>query len=131
MRERLVVMCDGRAIDRNAEGFGDLQGRQLPQTAEETVGAASREEDLVAVAHPHERASEDRQLALLLARGDDGQLGLPAFACGNAQARERTDEAARIGGRAQRRAELHESLVQIARCRRLGECGHELARTRP
>ena len=131
MRQRLVVMCDWSAIERNAERFCDLQGRQLPQPAEQTVGTPPREEDLVAFAHPHERAREDRQLALLLARRYDGQLRLATVARCHAVLRDRTHEAARICRRADRRAELHQPLVEIAGCRGLGQRSHQLARVRP
>ncbi len=131
MGQRLVVMRDRRLVDCNPERARDLQGRQLPQPAEQPVGRATREEDRVALADPHEGAREDRQLALLLARGHDGQLGLATFACGDAVRGERTDEAARIGRRAQGRAELHEALVEIAGCGAVGERSHEVARARP
>ncbi len=104
MRQRLVVMCDRRVIERNAQSLGDLQGRQLPQPTEQPIGTTPREHDVVAFADPHERAREDRELALLLARGHDGQLGLTAFARGDALLRDRAHEAPRICRRAQRGA---------------------------
>lgn len=41
--------------------------------------------------------------------------------------REGTDQAARRGRRAQRRAELHQALVEITGCRALRQRGHQLA----
>jgi hypothetical protein len=131
MRQRLVVMCDRRVIDRNAERARELQWRQLPEPTEQSVGSTPREEDLVALADPHERAREDRQLALLLARGHDRELRLPALERRDTRARERTHEAAWIARRTQRRAELHQPLVEIAGCECVGQRCHQLAGARP
>ncbi len=131
MRQRLVVMCDRRVIERNAQRLRDLQGRQLPQTTEQAIGTAAGEDDVVTLTDPYERAREDRELALLLARGHDGQLGLTAVAHRDAVPRDRAHETPRIGRRAQRGTELHEPLVEIARCARVGQRGHQLRGARP
>ena len=126
---------DGIAIDRNAQRARDIQCvvalRQLPQAAEQALGPASGEHDLAGSEHPQRRAREHGQLVRLLARCDDRQHVLRAVARGDAELRERTHETARAGRRAQRRAELHQTLVEIAG-RRIGrECIDELARARP
>ncbi len=60
MRQRLVVMRDGGAMDRNAQGSRDLQGRQLPQAAEQTLGWSPDHDDFSAGLDPHERPCEHR-----------------------------------------------------------------------
>jgi len=121
MSQRLIVIRDGRVLDSNAERARDIQRsvalRQLPQSAEEAFGCASPEHDRVAVAHPQRIAREYAQLVQLLSARGAGQLGLSAGAICDARGRERAEQAARRGRRAQRRAELHEPLIEIARGR--------------
>jgi hypothetical protein len=140
MCERLIVMGDGIVVEIvvevcNAERSCDLQCalalRKLPQAAEQSAGHASREQDLAAVLDPQCLPRDDRQLALLLACGNDGQLVLPSRLRRHAQLREWTDETPRRGRGARRRAELHQALVQIARLVAGGERLHELTRARP
>lgn len=118
MSQRLIVKCDRGGVGCNAERASDLYCgiplRQLPQPAEQTLGCAPREHDAIAVGDPERSTCEDRQLALLLARGDDRQRVLAARARRSALLRERTQQAAWRGWRAQRRAELHQTLVEIA-----------------
>ena len=94
MRQRLVVVRDGRAIERDADAFRGLQRRQLPEPTEQTLGPTPHEDDLALRLDPHERPREHRQLALLLARGDDRQLGLSTGARSDALRGQRTHEAA-------------------------------------
>jgi hypothetical protein len=136
MRQHLVVKSDRLGVDtRNAERVRDLQSRvglrQLPEATEQPFGAAPREHDLARVLEPQRRARDHRQLALLLPLRDDRQLVLAAFDRGAAMLRERTQEAARSGRRADRRAELHQALVQRARCVPVGQRRHQLARVLP
>jgi hypothetical protein len=131
VRQRLVVIGDRCSIERNAERGCDLDRRQLPQATEQTIGATAREEELVSLGDPDERAREDRQLAVLLARGDDRQLGLAAVASRDAVRGDRADETARIGRRAESGAELHEPLVEIPWYCRRGQRRHQRARVRP
>ena len=135
MGQRLVVKCHGLVVDGNAERVCDVESigalRQLPQPAEQALGRAAGEHHAIAVRHPQRGAREHRQLALLLARGDDRQLVMAAGARGGALRGERADEAARRGRRAQRRAELHQSLVEIAGRVLGGQRGHQLAGALP
>ncbi len=129
------MICDRFGVTRNAERARDIQSmlslRQLPQPAEQALGAASREDDLVAALQPQRRARQHRQLVEALALRDDGQLVLAAFDRGAAVLRERAHEAARPRRRADRRAELHQALVERARRVRLGQCRHQLAGALP
>jgi hypothetical protein len=133
--QRLVVIRHGVGLGCNAERSCNLQSIvalwQLPEPAEQALGCAAREHDLVTVGHPQRGAREDRQLALLLARGDDREFLLAAGARGLAVRGERADEAARRRRRAQRRAELHQALVEIAGRVGRGQGGHQLAGTLP
>ncbi len=133
--QRLVVIGDRRCFDGNAERLRDVQSVvtlwQLPQTSEQSFGCAAREHDLVAVGHPQRGAGQHWQLALLLASSDDGQLVLASRARGDAVGSERADQAAWRGRRAQRRAELHEALVEVTG-RVIGrQRGHQLAGALP
>ncbi len=83
------------------------------------------------IAQPQGGAREHRQLARLLAGGDHRQDILATFARRDAQRGEWTYETARRGRRAERGAELHQALVEIAGCGSLWERGHELLRVRP
>jgi hypothetical protein len=124
------VVGDRVTVDRDAERARDIESivglRQLPQATEQTLGRTTREHDALTVRHPQRGAGEHGQLALLLARGDDRQLVLTARACGGALRGERADETARRGRRAQRRAELHQALVEIAGRAIRGQGGHQL-----
>ena len=68
--------------DRIADDERDAgQGRgQLPQAAEQAVGAASREQHAAALLDPERGLIELGQLVRLLARGHDRQLVLAAVA---------------------------------------------------
>ncbi len=135
MAQRLVVIGDRFVVGCNAERASDLYSRvalrQLPEASEEPLRRAAREHDLIAIRDPQRGAREDRQLALLLARGDDRQRVLPSRARGLALARERAEQAARRRRRAQRRAELHESLIEITRCVLARQRLHQLAGSLP
>ncbi len=97
------MVSDRGVVGCNAERAGDLYCavalRQLPQPAEQAFGGTACEHDAIvtatAICDPQRGAREDRQLALLLARGDDRQLVLPARTRGRALLRERADKAAR------------------------------------
>lgn len=98
MRQRLIVMCHGRRIDRNAEALRHIQRRELPQSAEQALGSTAHEDDLVPARDPDQRPREQREVRLLLARWHHRELvGAPAGVRG-AQLRERAHEAARLGG---------------------------------
>ncbi|CAN5415737.1 hypothetical protein BH11MYX1_BH11MYX1_23840 [soil metagenome] len=136
MTQRLLVISDRFLVDaRDSERARDLTDRlalrQLPQAPEQTTGCAPREHELATVREPQCVAREDRELALLLARGDDRELGLPAFTSRGAGLRDRAEQTLGRGRRAQRCAELHQALIQIARCERGGQRGHQLARALP
>lgn len=60
MRECLIVVGDGLGRDCDPEPLGGVELRQLPQTAEQSVGAATCEEQLAVAFRPYERAIEDR-----------------------------------------------------------------------
>ena len=66
MRQHLVVIRDGFGIACNAERARDIQSilalRQLPQPAEQALGATAREHDLVTGLQPQRRARQHRQL---------------------------------------------------------------------
>jgi len=130
------VVRDRIRIDAcHAERSRDIQSVralwQLPQPTEQPLGDAAREHDLVVRAQPQRGAREHRQLALLLSLRDDRKRVLAAALGRRAEHRERTHEAAGRRRRAQRRAELHEALVEIARRVIVGERCDELAGTRP
>jgi hypothetical protein len=131
------VKCDRVGIDVcNAERSRNLQRRcplwQLPQAAEQPLRLATGEHDLAGAGlDPQRGAREDRQLALLLARGDDRQLVLPSSARRDTQLGDGTHEAARRLRRADRGAELHEALVELAGGVGLWQCVHQLAGARP
>jgi hypothetical protein len=134
--QRLVVIGDGGIVDRcNAEGPLDLESivglRKLPEAAEQALGGAPSEQQGPARFDPQGGAREDRQLALLLASGDHRQKVLLAGARGDAVSGDRADQAAGRGGRAERGAELHEALVEIAGGVGGGQRGHELAGAGP
>jgi hypothetical protein len=99
MRQRLIVIRDGMALDCNAERASDIQRvvalRQLPQPTEQAIGRASPEHDRGAVAHPKRLAREHAQLVLFLARRGLRQLGLTTGAVRDAGGRERAHEASR------------------------------------
>ena len=86
--ERLLVIRDRLRIGCNAERACNLQDRiglgQLPQPAEQAVRLAAREDEPARAQHPQRLAFEQRQLALLLARCNDGQLGLSSRRGGDA-----------------------------------------------
>ena len=124
-------MRDRRWIDHEPELRGELQRRQLPQPAEQPLGPAPHEHELAGVLDPDQRAGQQRQLALLLAPRDHGELVLPAGARSLAMHGDRADQATRRGRRAQRRAELHEALVEIARRGGLGQRLHQRAGALP
>jgi hypothetical protein len=68
---------------------------------------------------------------LLLASARDRQRVLAPRACSLASLVERAHEATRGLRRADRRAELHQSLVELTRCVLGGQCRHQLASTLP
>ncbi len=70
MGQRLVVVRDRGAIDRNAESLDGCQLGELPEAAEQPAGRPPPEHELAAFLDPHERAREQRQVARLLARRD-------------------------------------------------------------
>ncbi len=131
MRQRLVVIGDGRSIDRRVELLGNVVGRQLPQPTEQALRRAAHEHDLVTVLQPDQHPREHRQVGGLLARRYHRQRVLATRRVRGAQRRERACETARLRRRAHRRAELHEALIQITRrgCGR--QRGHQLARSGP
>jgi hypothetical protein len=131
VRQRLVVKCHRRAIDRNVHRFRQLQWRQLPQPAKQAFRRPSRQHDLAVLLDPHRRALEQRQLRRLLARGDHGQLVLPPGSRRGAVLHQRTRQTARLRRRTERRAELHQPLVQIAGRRGLRKRAHQLPGRRP
>jgi len=126
MGERLIVKRDRLVVDRRAHRLGELARRQLPQAAEQAVGGPARQHDAAGLLDPHHGAREDRQLGLLLARRDHRQLVLPSGPCRVAIADQGADQAARLGRRTHRRAELHEALVQRAGRCPFGEGVHQL-----
>ncbi len=75
MRQRLVVVRDRRAIERDAEALGDVQLRQLPQPTEQATRWAPGKQELAALVDPYERARDQWQVASLLARRDHRELG--------------------------------------------------------
>ena len=131
MREHLVLIGDGLALDLRAEPLRGVELRQLPQSTEQAIRGASPDDDLAIGLDPHVRAREQRQVFGLLARRHHGQRGLLARPVRRAQLGERADEAAGRGRRADRRAELHQALVQVTRLRGLRQLGHQLAGFRP
>ncbi len=131
MSQRLVVVRDRRRIDPDAERLGEVPRRQLPQPAEQAIGGPPREHDLARRLEPEQLARDQRQRRGRLALRDDWQGGLTTLARGHAACRERADQAARGRRRAQRRAELHEALVEIAGRGGGGQGGHQLAGPRP
>ena len=128
MRQHLVVIRD-RPTDRGAHALDGLALRQLPQAAPQATRRALSEEDRRVLFDPHLRTRQDRQHAL--ARGHDRKLVLSAAALRRAQLRERAGEAARRGRRTDRRAELHEALIEIAGRCVVGQRGHQPAGVRP
>ena len=136
MTQRLIVIRDGFRIDaRSTECARDISDRlalrELPQAAEQPTGRAPREDELATLGQPQRFAREDRQCALLLARGDDRKRRLATLAGGGAGLRDRAEQALRRGRRAQRRTELHQALIEISRCELGGQRGHQLARPSP
>jgi len=131
VRERLIMKRDRRAIDPHAHRLAQLQRRQLPQPAEQPLRRAPRQHQHPGRFDPHQRPREDRQLRLLLARGDHRQLVLAPRLGRRAFAHHGAHQAARLRRRADRRAELHQPLVQRPgrgpRRQRL----HQLTRRRP
>ena len=83
----------------NAERACNLQRavalRQLPQPAEQPLRLATCEDDLAIALEPQCRAREDRQLALLLARRNNGQLLLATGALCFAVRGKRAEQAPR------------------------------------
>ena len=124
-------MGDRRAIDRDAEALRGVEVGQLPQPSEQAARRPARDHDRARVLDPHVGAREHGQLVLLLARRHDGELVLPARAVRGAHRLDRADQAARRRRRADRGAELHEALVEIAGLRVGIERGHQLAGLRP
>jgi hypothetical protein len=135
VRQRLIVIRDGFGIGCNAERACDLYWgvalRQLPEAAEQALGGTPPEHDAIAIRDPQRGTRQDRQLALLLARSDDRQLVLPTRACRAALRSERAEQAARRRWRAQRGAELHQTLVEIAGCMIGRHRGHQFAGALP
>jgi hypothetical protein len=131
VRQRLVMIGDRLVIDRRAHARRRLAARQLPQPAEQPGGRAAREHELAARLDPHQRARELGQLVRLLARRHHRQLALHAGARGRTARPERAREAARLAWGAQRRAELHQALIQVAGRGVLGERRHQRARMLP
>jgi hypothetical protein len=117
MGQRLVVIGDRPRIDRHRLRRGDREWRELPQAAEQAVGRAAREHELAGLLDPDQRALEQRQVRGLPARRDHRQLGLPRGPRRRARPAQRTRQAARLGRRADRGAELHQPLVEIPRPR--------------
>jgi hypothetical protein len=93
--QRLLVVRDRGSIDRDAELLDDRQGRQLPQAAEQALGAPADEHHLAARLDPHVGPREQRKVALLLPRRDDRKLGLAPGPCGHTVLRDRAGQAAR------------------------------------
>jgi len=122
---------DDPHVERATEPLGGGDIGQFPQAAEQATRDAPTDDDLARVFDPDQRAREEWQLGGGLARRDHRQLALAAFRCRHASASERTREAARLFGGAQRRAELHETLVEIAGRGGLGQGEHQLAGTLP
>jgi len=80
MRERLFVREDRISDGDRDAGQG---GGQLPQPAEQAVGAAAREQDPAAIFDPERLAIEPREIGGAFARGHDRQLVLAAVAVGH------------------------------------------------
>jgi hypothetical protein len=131
MRQGLRVRRHHLAVRHHAQAAHELLRRELPQPPEESLGPSAREHDGVAVLHPHEAQCEQRQVLLPLARRHHRKCLLAARARRYALSGERTDRAARIRRRARGGAELHQSLVEVARGVALGESRHHLAGRRP
>lgn len=131
MRQHLVVVGHRFLVERRAHRARDLDGRQLPEPAEQPLGRAAHEHDLVLSFEPHQRARELGELVRLLADGHHRQLALTTGAIRRARLRERAGEAARLRRRAHGRTELHQALVELARRAPCGQGSHQLGRLRP
>ena len=131
MGQHLIVVRDDLADLGDAKLLRERQWRELPQPAEQPVGCPAREHDLAIGLDPEGRPREQRQLASGLSLLDAGQLAGATQCLRAARAREWTHQAARRGRGADRRAELHEALVQIARREVLRQGRHELASRLP
>jgi len=132
MGQRLSPVRDNLAVDAvDAELVGELARRQLPQPAEQPRRRAADERDVSAVFDPHRGPRDSWQRRFRLARRDDRQLAPAPGLAGFAVRGERAGQARRRRRRAQRRAELHQALVEIARRRVGGQRRHQLAGARP
>lgn len=131
MRQHLIVMSDGGPVDPRTQPFGELDGWQLPQPAEQALRASAHQHDLAGALDPDQGPRQHRELGLLLARCDHRQRVGATIARGGAASDERADQAAWRSRRAQRRAELHQPLVEITRCRGFRQRGHQFGCARP
>lgn len=90
---------------------------QLPESAVEAGWLAAGDQEALAANQPESVEGEELLVGVGLAGGGDRQLVLSPGASGQAELRDRTGPAARSPRRAQRRTELHEALVEVARSR--------------
>lgn len=100
MTQRLIVIRDRFRVDaRDTERARDIADRlalrELPQAAEQPPGRAPREDELAILGQPQRFAREDRQRALLLARGDDRKHRLAPLAGCDARLDDRAEQTLR------------------------------------
>ena len=88
-----------------------LSARKLPEPAQEPVKRSLGDEEVLPPIPDY--GGGHVAMRALAARGTDGQLALDAFNLCLAQTDERTEQAPRLAGRADGRAQIHECLVKI------------------
>lgn len=108
MRQVVDVCRERLAGDADPEGF---RLGELPEPAVEPAGRSPRHDPSSFFDDPGEG---DVTLDDARAELRRGQLGLPAGGARGADVVQRTDEAARVPRRADRRAQVHEALVVVA-----------------
>jgi hypothetical protein len=98
--------------DRRPERGVECRGpRELPEPAEQSAGRAANHEDAPAARDPARDRADERRLATSGERGDPrDEVAAPR----EARARNRAAIAARARRHADRRAELHERLRELA-----------------
>ena len=132
MRQRLIVKCDGRAIDRDAEARRRARAAAAPtarRTARRGAGVRARSRRAPRSTERSARAPASSLCFLRFATTGSSRWRPSRFAAhdvASGQIRQRG-----FGRRADRRAELHQALVEIAGRGRRGERGHQLAGPRP
>lgn len=130
MAQGLVVVRDRLGFGCNAERSRDLQARvrlrQLPESAEQTSRCTPGEHDEATVLDPQRCTRQHRELVLLLAWPHDRELVLAARACSLAMTCEWAHEAVRRGRTADRGAELHEPLIELAGSELGWQRGHQI-----